>query len=301
MSVRQLIRFAVVALIVIVLVTAGFYVLIYLYRWEWNRAIVSGIFFLAALVTISTLLILRSLRRLEERIDRIARARARSQIVIAEESDRRAARHFKWLREPPRDLQVFIPVLLGAGVLLSVAAYVLERVAGMIAGPTLDRRTAHLVAPDLPLGDDSAATRATPGDAAQSSMWWSLVRLMVIVVVATAAIAVAVDAIGDATQSRPEVPASQGTITIELEIAQRGQVRPPADVAATLWVACRSHVPAEVGIVAAETTGPDSARLTLDHRLGDLHVRRFTGCLEDLTLTSVLADVERIEMRSDGA
>ena len=36
--------------------------IIYLYRWEWNRAIISGVFFVAAEVALATSMILRRLR-----------------------------------------------------------------------------------------------------------------------------------------------------------------------------------------------------------------------------------------------
>ena len=47
----------------IVLVLSGAYMMIYLYRWEWNRAIISGVFFVAAEVALATSMILRRLRR----------------------------------------------------------------------------------------------------------------------------------------------------------------------------------------------------------------------------------------------
>ncbi len=299
MTARQMARFAVILLTGLVLVAAGAYVLVYLYRWEWNRAIVSGLLFVAALVTLSTVLILGSLRRLEDRLARVERARPHPGDVVAQENDRRAARHFDWLREQPRNLQVFIPVLLGAGVLLSFIAYAVERVAGMIAGPTVDRRTARLLTPDLPLGAGSDGSRSA-GVSTAGSAWWPRLRLVAVIVVAAIAIGLGVDAIGDATQSRPEIPALPGTTIIELDISQRGEVRPPADVAATLWVACRSRVPSRVALLSTLTTSADSARLTLDHRLGDLHRRRLAGCLGDLTVTSVLAEVEAMEMYEPG-
>lgn len=297
MTARALLRFASTLLVVLVLVTAGLYVLVYLYRWEWNRAIVSGLFFLAALVTFSTVLILRAMRKLEARLDRVERTRLRARDVVAEENDRHSLRHFEWLRKPPPDLQVFIPVLLGAGVLLSFAAFAVERVAGLVAGPTVDRSTARLLRPDLPLGDDVSGQEQPAGTSTVESVWGPRLRLAAVVVVGAVFIGLGVDAIGDATQSRPEVPAGPGATVVELEIEQRGRDRRPDVVAATLWVACRDHVPAQVRLVRAETTGEGSARLTLDRRLGDLHGRRLAGCLGDLTLSSVLAEVESMEMR----
>ena len=43
----------------LVLVSSGTYLLVYLYRWEWNRALVAGIFFVAAEVAIAAGAILR--------------------------------------------------------------------------------------------------------------------------------------------------------------------------------------------------------------------------------------------------
>lgn len=300
MSARHLIRLAALVLTALLLVTAGLYVLVYLYRWEWNRAIVSGMFFLAALVTFSTVLILRRLRALEERLADIERTRLRARTVVSEENDERATRHFEWLRRPPEGLQVFIPVLLGAGVLLSFVAFAVERIAGTIAGPTVDRRTARLLAPDLPLGVDAAESARPRGSPTRESVWRPRIRLGAVVVGAAIFIGLGVDAIGDATQSRPEIPAFAGRTTIDLEIDQRRDARPPDEVASSLWVACRGRVPPEVGLARAVETGPETAQLVLDHQLGDLHSRRLAGCLEDLTLPSVIADVESIEMHDPG-
>ena len=39
-------------LVVVVLVASGAYFLVYLYRWQWNRALVSGLFFVAAEIAV---------------------------------------------------------------------------------------------------------------------------------------------------------------------------------------------------------------------------------------------------------
>jgi hypothetical protein len=292
-SVVRILRLAVNALVVAVLVASGVYVIVYLARWEWNRAIVSGLFFLASLVLASTLLVLRSIRRLERRLDRVERTRS----IVADENARRASRHFDWLREPPDNLGVFIPVLLGAGVLLSFAAYVLERLAGAVAGPTLDARTARLVEPDLALGGGRPDEIAAPVARRHGPR---RVAALVAVVAAAAAIGLAVDAIGDVTQSRPEVPLLPGTASIELEIAQRSDTRSSEDVAATLWVACRNWLPPGVDLVDVVGSGPDRATIVLDHRLGEIHELRFTGCLQDLTVNSIRAEVESVVMSAPG-
>lgn len=290
MSPRRLARFLGTALLVVVLAASGLYVLVYLYRWEWNRATIAGIFFLSALVIAGTLIVLRAVRRVEARLDRLEGARQRAAGVLADANAHHAARHFEWMRRPPDRLDVFIPVLLGAGVLLSFVAFVFERLAGAIAGPVLDRRTARLVEPDLPLGDGTGIHDSRADHPRSRAVGAVLVTLLAFGGWA------AVDAIGDATQSRPEVPAFAGTTVIELRIEQRGSRRPAADVAATLWTACRTVAPPEVSLEAVDEIGLDRAIVVLDRQLGDLHRLRLEGCLTDLQTDHVIAHVVRVEM-----
>ena len=70
MNAGRVLRVLARTLAAIVLVASGTYILVYLWRWEWQRAIVSGVFFLAALVVVSTLVVLR--RAFE--LDRLSRS-----------------------------------------------------------------------------------------------------------------------------------------------------------------------------------------------------------------------------------
>ena len=65
MSVRYLMGRVQRLLVLVVLGLSGAYLLIYLYRWEWNRAIISGLFFVAAEVALATSLVVRRLDALE--------------------------------------------------------------------------------------------------------------------------------------------------------------------------------------------------------------------------------------------
>ena len=56
----------------------GVYAIVYLVRWEWNRAIIAGLFFVAVEVVVATSLLLERLRRIEERLDATA---GRAEIV----------------------------------------------------------------------------------------------------------------------------------------------------------------------------------------------------------------------------
>jgi hypothetical protein len=115
------------------LAASGGYVLVYVYRWEWHRALLVGILFLAALVGLGTALVLRRLGRLERGLS-AGRERSSPQVLQRLHGAPVESPPFRWLR--PADLDrssVFIPILIGGGVLVSAVAWLVERVAGAAA------------------------------------------------------------------------------------------------------------------------------------------------------------------------
>lgn len=129
----------------LVLLAAGLYFFVYLWRWEWNRAMVAGILFLSAEVGIGLALLLDRMRRLADRLERApVSPEVMSRIREAAPPPRD---HFEWLT--PRDgrLGVFVPVLMGMGVVASLLAWVVERVARATAGPVLERGLAARLTP----------------------------------------------------------------------------------------------------------------------------------------------------------
>jgi hypothetical protein len=139
---RRLLALGQRLLLGVVLVVSGAYLLIYLYRWEWNRAIISGIFFVAAEVALATAMILRRLRALEQRT---ASPQQPSPPVLERLRSTPVDRPdpFAWLKTHDSRVGVFVPVLLGAGAILSAFAYVVERVGEATALPALDQRLAR--------------------------------------------------------------------------------------------------------------------------------------------------------------
>ena len=75
MTIRRLLSMAVRLLGLAVLVTSGTYLLVYLYRWEWNRALISGLFFVAAEVALATGTLMRRFDRIERRLDDVDASR----------------------------------------------------------------------------------------------------------------------------------------------------------------------------------------------------------------------------------
>jgi hypothetical protein len=114
-----------VILLLVTLVTSVWYFFAYLTWWEWNRALVAGILLVAAEVGLLTIFVLSRLDRLGRRIADTSRA---EQIRRRLDAAPTRSATFAWLRDPNR-MNVFVPVLLGAGVIASGLAWLVERIA----------------------------------------------------------------------------------------------------------------------------------------------------------------------------
>ena len=102
----------------------AFFVL-YLVRWEWHRALIAGLFMVGAEVALAAGLILRRLGEREEPEQVLARE-GRGSMTRAQE---RRDLDFRWLEDTSSRYGVFVPLLLGGGVLVSGVAWLVERVA----------------------------------------------------------------------------------------------------------------------------------------------------------------------------
>ena len=138
-----------VVLLLVTLVASIWYFVAYLTLWEWNRALIAGTLLVAAEVGLVAILLLSRLDRLGRRIDEAGRAeRIKARLDAAPSS---GSKSFAWLRDP-NQMNVFIPVLLGAGVLASGLAWIVERIARLTSrsGNTtsLSRDLAGLAPPE---------------------------------------------------------------------------------------------------------------------------------------------------------
>lgn len=118
-----------------VLFFTALYFFVYLWRWEWNRALIAGVLFVATEVAVAAAILLSRLRRIEARLP------APDPSVLAHIRDTAppARDHFEWLAPRADRFGVFVPVLIGMGVVASGLAWVVERLARATAGPALER------------------------------------------------------------------------------------------------------------------------------------------------------------------
>jgi hypothetical protein len=280
MTVRRLFAPAQRLLVAVVLVLSGAYLLIYLYRWQWNRAIVSGIFFVAAEVALAASMLLRRLRRIE---DQVPHALEHLRATPVDRPD-----PFAWLEPPDRQLGVFVPVLLGAGVILSALAYVVERVAEVTAVPVMDRRLAKKLSviglPTRP-GDGVPPPPPRTNGLASAAFVAGVTLLLGWL---------AIHALLDATQSRPETRPRPASTVIVLDIDRRGSGPSALQTAEALWVSCRPTLGSQPVRAHVAAGSGDRAQLVLEPGVRSLSTRRLTGCLGDLRIDRAVADIESV-------
>lgn len=272
-----------------VMLVAGGHTVYYLLEWEWVRAQIAGIAFVAALVVSATLLLLTRLRALEKRLDVLVQAGttagaagpAGSAVTLAPASaDPEPRPDFAWLspsgswsglalpllalvalRDPTP--AVFIPVFLATGVAVSVVASGVERLAAhRHAALASTTGATGALAPPRPVGNRAAIGVLLGGTLVIGSVIGGLWL----------------------TAHYWSAPLGPGTTTLTLHVERNGRVSTDADVAEAMGRYCvlSSGVDARFGGVAP---GPDGhVLLRVSPLLDEDAQKRFGGCLEDAVL-----------------
>jgi hypothetical protein len=122
----------------VTLVASGAYTFVYLYRWEWNRALMSAAIFVAAEVAVMGSVMAERLKAISKRLDARDDEARRRRVDRIQETAPPARVSFDWLARP-QQMNVFVPVLMGAGVLMSGLAWIVERVARATVRPVAER------------------------------------------------------------------------------------------------------------------------------------------------------------------
>lgn len=124
-----------------VTVVSAIYLFRHLVRWEWHRAMFAGVVMLAGEIALAGIVVLRGVRRVlaeasthadvDDRVlERLRQARPPS------------SRVFAWLQPDGNQLNVFVSILLGGGVLISAAAWVIDKLAKATSSGGLESRLA---------------------------------------------------------------------------------------------------------------------------------------------------------------
>ena len=287
----------------VVLVASGTYVFVYLVRWEWNRALIAGLFFLAAELFLVADVVLGRIGALGRQSTR-EREEDRARMLAARLRETRPARPgpFAWLGHDPDRLTVLLPILIGAGVVLSAVAYVVEQLSRVTALPAAEDELARglstmaLPAEGLrPIGRAPAPAPPPPppGRALSSGLTlFGFAALIVAFVTAGIMLLLTRPAPADATRATE----------VDLLVLRRNLDQPDLAVAEALWTSCRVRLPKEVQL-AALTSAPDSSEvhMYLAPAPGPSDTREFVGCLQDAVIDRARTDVLAVRQVSSDA
>jgi hypothetical protein len=128
----------------LVLAFSGTYVFVYLYRWEWNRALFCLGLFVAVEIALGLAHVVNKLNKLSERVGTLGSVDPAVLARISETAPE-PSRPFAWLspEEQAGKTAVFVPVLMGAGLVLSGVAWAVERLASSTARPVMEQGLAR--------------------------------------------------------------------------------------------------------------------------------------------------------------
>jgi hypothetical protein len=278
-----------------VLLVSGGHTVYYLLEWEWVRAQIAGIAFIAALVVSATVVVLVRLRALERRIDVLVQSVGTAApagppetvraAVSATATDPEPRPDFAWLsasggwsalalpllavpvlRDPAP--AVFIPVFLATGVAVSVVASGVEWVAA-------HRRVRNPAAP--------AAAAPGPTVVAEPRRRISPWAAVTVPLGGAVVIGAVIGGLWLTAHYWSE-PIGPGTTTLVLEVERNGRISSDLEVAEVLGRYCvlNAGVNVHYGDVGPGADGRVLLRVT--PLLDEDAQKRFGGCLEDAVL-----------------
>lgn len=269
---------------------AGTYLIVYLYRWQWQRALICGVLLLIIEVMLFGLVTLGRLNRIEERLrDTDRRQReldARQDDVLTRLREPAMAREetrFRWLEDPADRSYVFVPVLMVAGVVLSGLAWVVQKLASTTAGPAERRlagRLAVLSAPD-PAASGDLEDLPAPGSGRRTA------RTATVGALSVALLAVLIVALADLTQTRGEESNEHEATSVLVQVDLRGtdlSTGRRALAAQQIWESCRDSTSVPLKHAPLGELGNGMFAGVVRPALTDHDLMRLRGCLEDATL-----------------
>ena len=189
-----------------------------------------------------------------------------------------------------------MPILLGAGVILSAVAFVVERLSRVTAAPVaehqLARGLATMALPQFglsPTGQPPSSNLDEPRTVDTSERRNAGVIISMMVVLTGMIVGLA---FGLLTQSEPT--RADSATEIDLVIDRRNLAQSDEAVAVALWGMCRVVVTEDVGLVSVTplpATDPGELRMTIAPSPATFDEREFLGCLRDAHLDRVIVDV----------
>jgi len=287
------------AMVLGVLAASGTYVLVYLFRWEWHRAIITGIFFLAAETALAVMVVLHRLDSIEARMEALARGGGHAAptdpvLERLRSTAPEASKPFEWLDPTSGATNVFLPFLIGVGAVTSALAWVVEHVARRSAVPLLERRLASALAPLALPAEGLVGYGPVPAPARATAGRGRTVVLLAVGVVASVGATGLIDLVADAIQTRPDATEAGVRTTVEVQLRGATADHHTERSATQLWGTC-SHVLHSRGVgTTIEVLETRRVAFVIPSDVGPHGRQRLRGCLEDAVVDRVQASVVTI-------
>jgi len=302
MSIGQMFHRLSVLLGLVVLFFSGMFLVVYLLRWEWNRALIAGVFFLAAEMFLATDVLLRRMAAVDRQIERSSEREQIESLAAMLRSNRpQHAGPFAWLARDPDRSYVLVPILLGAGVILSGIAFVVERLSRISAAPVAEHELARglsgLALPRTGLHP----TGQTPQDTFGRTGPTQRGRNAAVIVVLVLAMLAVIFTLTFTLITRPAPTQPGAALVIDVSVSAKRLDQSDGAVAASLWAVCQVRVPSEVDLVALGTSPQDPAlqRLVVSPAPSTFDERELLGCLQDAVVDRSLAQVVAVQHLAD--
>ncbi|MBE8473051.1 hypothetical protein [Streptomyces justiciae] len=276
---------------------AGTYLVVYLYRWQWQRAMLCGVLLLVVEVMLLGIVLLGRLTRIEDRL----RDSDRRQRELAARQEDALARlrgapepaagpgRFRWLEDPAERTYVFVPVLMVTGVLLSGLAWVVQRIASATARPAERRlagRLAVLTAPDPASPDDLEDLADLPPYGVRRDRRRT-VRTAAVGTLGVALLGGLVVGLAHFTQTREDNADDSAATSVVVRVDMRGPdvtTQRRALAAEQVWERCRDSTSVPLRHATLGDLGDGLYAGVVRPALTDHDRMRLRGCLEDATL-----------------
>jgi hypothetical protein len=274
--------------LIIALAASGIYVFVYLVRWEWNRALIAGIFFIGAEVALIGAALYEKLRSIERRM---ALQHSPQALERIQEAAPEPHNHFAWLTENRGDLNVFVPVLMGAGLVISALAWLVERVARATAQPVVERRLAARMTP-LAMPAGGLLGRSSPGVVVKGTSNKQLLKKGAAVFALALSVYLSIDVLADLTQNRPDAPTLHRSTRLVMTVnTSDSDFYSPVVAARGLWNHCRGTINQSHRVPGRLIAGAELVTLVVEPAIGENAQKRLVGCLQDANIDHVSADV----------
>ncbi|MEI5102565.1 hypothetical protein RB200_33730 [Streptomyces sp. PmtG] len=277
---------------------AATYSVVYLTRWEWQRALMCGVLLLVIEGLLVCTVILSRLGRLERQL---ADSSQRTEEVWRRLRETRPddGVRFRWLESTAADgtqrTYVFVPVLMAAGALLSGVAWLVQKISAATVRPGAERRLAGRLGRLAAPGTDVRGRMPELEDQEAVPRPRALRTLLAGGTVAAAVLLLAlfVDTLSDATQTRPGEDSDAAATTVVYRVDVRGTDSAAARALAAreLWESCRRST-ASLNVHAPLTRlDGDVWAGVIRPALSAHDVMRLSGCLGDATAHRTRAHV----------